>query len=146
MIFYNSLPGVLYLDCRTNFALQVRKSYNHVVRIEIYLQSNVTYPTTSGPGPCWITDTIFFYVGLLCIAACTCIVLLYYMFCAVRRRLPKSLSHACLITSLILRDRVIHVHMYCTGYVRSKALRSSFVCQGMSKLFSTPPLLPLSDK
>ena len=23
------------------------------------IQSNVTYPTTSGPGPCWITDTIF---------------------------------------------------------------------------------------
>ena len=30
------LPGVLYLDCRTNIALQVRDLHNHA-RIEIYL-------------------------------------------------------------------------------------------------------------
>ena len=30
------LPGVMYFDCRTNLALQVRDLYNHV-RIEIHL-------------------------------------------------------------------------------------------------------------
>ena len=30
------LPGVMYLDCRTNLALQVRNLYNHV-RSEIHL-------------------------------------------------------------------------------------------------------------
>ena len=62
------------------------------IKFKNVLQSNVTYPTTSGPSPCWITEyvglTPYLYVGLLRIAACTCIVLLYYMFCAVGRRLP----------------------------------------------------------
>ena len=30
------LPGVMYLDCRTNLALQVRNLYNHV-RVEVQL-------------------------------------------------------------------------------------------------------------
>ena len=34
---YNS-PGVLYLDCHTNLALQVCDLYNHI-RIEIHLYS-----------------------------------------------------------------------------------------------------------
>ena len=51
------------------------------------IQSNVTYPTTSGLDPCWKTEyvgklTPYFYVGLLCIAACTCIVLLDYILCS----------------------------------------------------------------
>ena len=33
------LPGVMYLDCRTNLALQVRDLYNHV-RTEIHQLSN----------------------------------------------------------------------------------------------------------
>ena len=44
--------------------------------ILVLVLSNVIYPITLGPEPCWITDTIiiFLYVGL-CKVACTGIVL-----------------------------------------------------------------------
>ena len=53
---------------------------------------------------------------------------MYYVFCAVGRRLP-----CCMHVSLHRRSYKIvrSMYMYSIGYVRSKALQSSFVCQGV---------------
>ena len=74
-------------------------------------------------------------VGLLRIAACTCTVLLYYMFCAVGRTRVEGYLVACMSYCIVdptrLCDPCICTPPVDTRYVRSKALQSSFVCQGV---------------
>ena len=78
------------------------------------------------------------YVGLLRVAACTCIVLLYYMFCAVGRRLPCRMH-----VSLHRRsDEIVwSMYMYSTGRYRVCVIKGTtikFCMSGSQKYLVLP--------